>query len=265
MNIKLNVLLGKVETLSSNFKQSIKDYVHFFSKQQSQFKGIRKTYTPRPDTIDLPAERDSRIIVTTVAEKLEWLVDTNKEYIDSLFAVEATNASGAARAELVVDDIKFGVGSAGELLRLVSLLQSEEIKQMYENIPVRSDSENWKITSDELYKNRDNIYEVPMTSGIKKSITKEQYILKDPNMSDATAARYVPVTSTRDTVIELGDWTLQQFTGEASHKERAEILRRLSRLIVAAKAALKTANEVETSASFMTSRKLFSYLHTGTI
>lgn len=263
--MKLNVLLGKVETLSSSFKQSIKDYIDFFKKQQGQFQGIKKTYTARPDTVDLPSEKQSKIIVTTVKEKLDWLIETNAEYIDALFAVEATNASGVATAPLVVEGINFGSYTAGELLRLVSILSSEEFRQMYENIPVRSDAENWKLSIDDLYKNREGIYEVPITSGVRKSIMKEQYILKDPNMTDATAARYVPVTSTRDTAIELGDWTLQHFTGEASHRERAEILRRYTKLLVTAKAALKTANEAEVQNSWMNSKKLFGYLHTGSI
>lgn len=263
--MKLNVLLGKVETLSGSFKQSIKDYVDFFKKQQGQFQGIRKTYLPRPDTVDLPSEKQSKKIVTTVKEKLDWLEETNKDYIDALFAVEATNASGVATAPLVIDGINFGSFTAGELLRLVSLLSSEDLKQMYENIPVRSDAENWNKSIDDLYQNREGIYEVPITSGIKKSIMKEQYILKDPNMTDATAARYVPVTSTRDTSVDLGDWTLQHFTGEASQRERAEILRRYTKLLVAAKGALKTANEAEVQESWMTSKKLFGYLHTGSI
>lgn len=265
MSVKLNVLLGRVEHLAAGFKASVADYLKFFSKNQSYFKGIRKTYAPRPDTIDLPSERESRAIVTTVKEKLHWLVDTNKDYIDNLFSVEATNASGKATAVLSVGGIHFGEFTSLELLRLISILESNNLKEMYSEIPVRSDAENWKRNTDELYESRD-VYSLPMQSGIKKSITKEQRILDDPNVEKLKdTSKYQPIVTSIDTVTELGDWTVQHFTGEASHEERAKILRRLSRLLVAAKDALKVANDVEAESSEMTSEKLFKYLHEGVI
>jgi hypothetical protein len=265
--MKLNVLLGKVEHLASSYKQSIKDYFTFFSKSQGAFRGIRKTYNPRPETIDLPSERESKAIITTVGEKLDWLVDSASEYINGLFNVECTNGRGDAYAVLKVDEVNFGNLTSLELLRLIGLLESEDLENMYKSIPVRSDAENWRDSEDELYKSRAGIKEIPMLTGVKKSIMKEQYIIKDPNLVDnpAVLAKYTPILGIKDTVIELGDWTIQHFTGEMSQKERAEILKRRTKLLVAAKAALKEANETEIAKSDMTAAKLFSFLHTGKI
>ncbi len=258
--------MGRVESLASNFKANLQDYVQFFTKHQGNFKGIRKTYIPRPDTIDLPTERVSIAVVTTVQEKLDWFVETNERYITDLFSVEATNAGNIATASLEVDGIYFGEFTSLELLRLVSLLESVDMKNMYANIPVRSDAEDWQFSHDDLYENRYGIWELPKISGIKRSISKESYILEDPNVDKLKdTSKYTPIQSSRDTVLDLGDWTVQSFTGEFSHTQRANILRRYSKLLIAAKDALKTANEAITIESNMTAKKLFGYLHEGKI
>lgn len=265
--IKLNVLLGTVEQLSSPYKQAIKDYITFFTKSQGAFKGIKKTYIPKPDTQDLPSERESKKVVTTVQEKLNWLVETNGLYIDNLFKVEATNGGGGVTAMLIVDDVEFGSLNSLELLRLISLLESEDLENMYKNIPVRSDAEIWNQSTNEMYKDRPGIWEQPMNSGIKNSIIKREYIMKNPNINPdlPSAVNQTPVKGVEDILFPLGDWTIQHFSGEISQREKAEMLRWRSKLLVAAKAALKTANEAVVGTSNMTAAKLFGYLHTGKV
>ena len=92
--MKLNVLLAKTDYSGVLFKKSISDYVQFFNGKQGDFKGVRKTYAAREGTMDEPAMRGSTEVVTTVTEKLDWFQATNKEHIDNLFSLEASNASG---------------------------------------------------------------------------------------------------------------------------------------------------------------------------
>ncbi len=260
--MKLNVLLAKTEHSASQFKKLLSDYVAYFKGKQSDFKGIKKTYTPREGVIDEPQMRGTLQIVTTVGEKLDWLKSTTAQHIDNLFAVEATNSSGTAKANLIVGDIDFGSMSSLELLRLNSMLDNGDFDAMYQNIPVRSDAETWVPTTNEMYAKRAGVMEAPLSSGIKKSITKEDYILKDPNLE---GLKDTPVVKTKDTIIELGDYTIQHFSGESSHRERAEILRRKSLLKSAVIEALKVANDAPVMSSEMTSAKLFGYLHEGKI
>src|SRR5687768_15976572 len=107
-SIKLNVLLAKTDHLSSVFKKGLEDYVKFFKTAQGSFKGEKKTYEPKPNSVDLPNERSNRLVVTTVNEKLDWLQDNSREYIDALFSQEKTNATGLAKATLTVDGVSFG-------------------------------------------------------------------------------------------------------------------------------------------------------------
>ena len=259
--IKLNVLLAKTDHLASSFKKCLVDYLGFFKKEQGQFKGDKKTYTPKDGTIDEPSKRGTKNVVTTVDEKLLWLKETNSEYIDALFSQEATNASGKPKAALIVDGIDFGTYSSLELLRLKSIIEDGKVEEMYAAIPVRNDDEEWIATTDDSYLNR-AIFESPKEAGTAKSMMKESYILPDPNLSSLKdSGSYKPVIGTKDTIIELGEYTRQKFTGEWSHRQRAELLRRRSILLNSVIAALKTANDVEVVSSEMTAEKLFNYLH----
>lgn len=265
MNIKLSVLLAKTDHLTNQFRGNIRDYLSFFKDKQGAFRGERKTYEPKPGTVDSPGKRGNKLVQTTVDEKLNYLVETNSEYIDALFSQEATNAAGQARARLVVEGKDMGEYSSLELLRLKSILENGELEQMYNNIPVRSDDEEWTLTAEEMYSDR-VIMEGKKLTGVEKSVTKESYILPDPNVSSLKdASSYKAVVATKDTVIELGDYSFQKFTGEWSHRQRAELLRRRSKLLNAVIEALKTANDVEAVPSQMTAAKLFGYLHRGNV
>lgn len=261
--LKLNVLLATTDHLASVFKKGLEDYVKFFKTSQGAFKGERKTYEAKANTMDLPAERSHKFVITTVGEKLDWFTDNSKEYINALFSQEKTNSMGVAKAKLVIDDIVFGEFTSMELLRLKSLLEYSTLKDMYENIPVRNDDELWSLSTDENYSSRKTVYESVLRKGVTKTTHKESYILPDPNISKIDGAKYQPMLASKDTVIELGDYSHQRFSGEFSHLERALILQRRTRLLTAVIEALKVANEVESLPSEMTAEKIFTYLHTG--
>lgn len=259
--MKLSVLLAKTDHTGSQFKELVKDYHKFFESHQGQFKGVRKTYTPKEGTIDDPNMRSLVKVVTTVDEKLNWLEDVASEHIDNLFSLEATNAANVAKAHLVVGGVDFGMLSSLELLRLKSFVESGELDNMYSKIPVRSDAENWSVSSVEGF-DRPGIFAQELEKGTKKGIFKETIILVDPN-AQYTGGKHAPVTGTKDTVVEYGDYTLQKFSGEWSHAQRAELLKRKSALLVAIKAALEEANTAEQVNSTITGKKLFDYLHRG--
>lgn len=260
---KLNILLAKTDHLAASFKKGLEDYIKFFKSSQDAFRGEKKTYDARPGTIDLPSERGNKLVVTTVEEKLQWLEESAKEYLDALFSQEKTNASGAATALLIVEGKTVGTFTSLELLKLKSLLESGNFLGVYENIPVRSDSEQWDKTSNEMYTNR-NIFESTKVLGTKKTTTKESYILQDPNIAKLTdQSKYTPQVASKDTISDLGDYSFQKFTGEWSHRERAEVLRRRSVLLGAVIEALKSANEAEVIKSDLTAEKIFGYLHKG--
>lgn len=260
MRLKLNVLLAKTDHLAASYKKGLEDFIKFFRTSQGAFKGEKKTYEPKPETIDYPSERGNKLVVTTVDEKLEWMEDASEAYIDALFSQEKTNSSGIAKADLIVEGDNFGTYSTLELLRLKSLLESGLLVGMYEYIPVRNDDEEWKQTDAEMYNGR-SIMQSPLVRGVKRTTVKQQFILDDPNIEKVPGMKHTPQVGSRDIPVELGDYTHQRFSGEWSHRRRAELLRRRTILLTAVIEALKVANDVESIESNMTSGLIFGYLH----
>ncbi len=263
MSVKLNVLLAKTDHLAASFRENLTRYIKYFKEKAGEFRGFKKTYTPKENVQDDPSKRGTSKIIATVDDKLKWLKDTHSEYINSLFAQEATNAAGVAKAELIVEGVSWGILSSLELLRLKSLLEGNDVKGMYESIPVRDDSKLWETATNEMYTGLQGVFESPVSSGTSKSIVKTQFILPDPNVG-AAPQNYKPTVSQRDEILELGDYTLQEFTAEWSSRQRADLLKRRETLLVAVITAIKVANEVEAKEAAITAEKLFDYLHSGT-
>lgn len=258
--MKLNVLLAKTDHLASSYKGMLHDFIKFFKGAQGAFKGEQKTYAPRDGVLDESSMRGNILVQTTVSEKMGWFFKYSKDYVDSLFSQEKTNASGEATADLMVDGKSWGILTSLELLRLKSIVEHGDLKAMIELLPVRSDSEIWSECEDSNYGDR-NIWESPMLSGVNKTTTKENYILVDPNLEKLKSnERYQPAVAVKNTVIELGDFTRQKFSGEISQLERATILARRTILLTSIIKALKECNEAEAVQSELTSERIFGYL-----
>lgn len=258
--LKLAVLLALTDNLAKSYKLMITDYIRFFKGSQSAFIGGKKTYSPKEGTIDEPTKRGVVKIQTTVWKKLNWFTDNSAKYIDALFSQEATNAANIAKAELIVEGKSWGILSSLELLRLKSIVIDQSLETMISNIPVRSDAEEWTITTNEMYKNNHNVFETPLVTGVNITTTKEDYILKDPNINEAKGANYVPQVAQKTTVVELGEYTTQKFSGQWSHRERANTLRRRQALLSAITVALKQCNDVESIKSDLTADRIFGYM-----
>lgn len=259
--IKLNVLLAKTDALGIQFKNSLKNYSKFFKNSQGAFQGGKGTYTPADETIDEPKRRGNALVQTTVDEKFEYFVEHSLEYVNALFSQEATNASGKAKAELIVDGDSWGTFTSLELLRLKSVIESSDFKQMYANIPVRSDEIEWKETTEESYAERTGIFEDPLIEYEHKTTEKTDYILEDPNVKHLDGASYTPKVASKTVTKILGMGTRQSFSGEWSQRQKALAHSRLASLQVAVIEALKNANECEAVQSKLDATKLFSYIN----
>lgn len=261
--MKLATLLAITENLTNSFKKNIADYVSTFKNNQGWFKGENKTFTVNPGMQDLPNERGEKLVQFTVEEQLDWIENTHSNYIDSLFSLEATNASGLVKAELVVEGKSLGMYSSLELLRLKSILDSGEVTKMYETIPVRDSSEIWINTTVDNYQKR-SIFENKLLEFERYTSTNDSRILLDPNV-DKDSPSYKPVVVEFKTNQVIGKGTYQKYSGEWTLLQRAELLRRKTVLGTAIKQALEVANQAEAISSEMTAKKLFNYLHKGSL
>lgn len=261
--MKMNTLLAKVEHSAASFNRMIGDYYAFFNKKQGMFEGIKKTFKPRDGYLEDARYMGNVKVATTVDEKLDWFEENAIPHLKDVFSIESTNSKGANKVELKVGDISFGFLSALDLMRLKTLLTKKEWEQMYENIPVRSDSEVWEACTDSEYAGRE-VYQTPMIAGVTRTTESEEVILKDPNLDPSKLpANYNAKVSIKKRTVETGDYTLQKFTGEWTQRQRAELLRRRSQLLAAVTEALKEVNDVDTEKPNLNVDALISFLHKG--
>lgn len=260
---KMNTMLAKSEHGVASFNRMVGDYNAFFKGKQGAFAGIKKTHSPREGYAEDKSCVANTKVITTVGEKLDWFEQQAIPTLRDLFSVEATNSKGAKTVELVVDGVSFGNLTALDLMRLKTLLTKPEWVGMYENIPVRSDSEVWEPCTDPEYDGRE-VFQTPMVKGVTRTTESEEVILKDPNINpDKLPANYNARTTIKKKTVETGDYTLQNFTGAWTQRQKAELLRRRSSILAAVIEALKEVNDVEASKPNLDVKGFINFLHNG--
>lgn len=243
---KLNVLLALREKLANRYAQMNGDYTSFFKNKQGAFQGVLKTHSPLDGYAVDPTKVANTRIVTTVNEKMDWWLKEALEYFNTALAIEASNGEGAPSVKLEFEGKEYGPFPATVLLRLRGIIESDKLAQMLSSIPVREETKVWYPSTDEDYQKRGNIFETEMQSGETRTTETHDEILKDPNLDPAhLPSNYrAQVTQVKKTV-KTGDYTTQFFTGEWTHQQRANLLKRRSVLIDAINTALQKVNDRE--------------------
>lgn len=263
--MKMNTLLAKTDHAAASVNRMIADYGTFFKTKQGMFRGEKKTFEPRAGYFEDPSKMGNTQVATTVGEKLCGFNDRLKSYLKDVFSVEATNSAGANRVELVVDGVSFGKLTALELMRLKSFLTGKDLDTVYQNIPVRSDSENWTPSTDPEYAGRE-VYQTDMVKGVTRTTENEEVILKDPNLDPAhLPSNYQAKVTVKRKTVETGDYTQQRFTGEWSQRQKAELLRRKSQVLEAVIEALKKVNDVEVQKPSLNVDSIVDYITEGSV
>lgn len=262
--MKVSAMLAKAEHTGKQFTALLAEYLKTFAHKENIFKGLKKEYFAEPNQEDKPQNRGMINVQSTVWGYLTYFEETTADYIDSRFSIEATNATGP-KAELIVAGKSMGKYSAIELMRLKDLLNNADLFKMYQTLPVRSDTTDWVLSSNKEWAEK-NIWETDVRKGLDRTTIKGSRILPDPNLVHLKGGQnYIPQVVPDDTTLLLGTQTEQHFSGQMSHEQRAAILGRITLLKAAVAQALVEANAAEVVSSQMTSKKLFGYIHHGTI
>ncbi len=254
--IKLSVALALRERAEKEFKNMIDDLFNKFKSKQTLFKGERKTYIAKEGYLDEPSKRSFVNVVSTVSEQLEWMNTNSKSYLTTVFNIEKTNSSGTVKGKLVIGDKTVGEYSSLELLRLKSILEGK-LRDLYKEIPVRSEQSIWALAEEEAFRAK-GIFSTALETGEAKTTIKEQYILTDPHPDKNRQ----PVVADKSMQVLIGTYTSQQFSGEFSMYQRAELLVRYEKLLQATITALEEANNAELISSDL-GEKVFDYIHLG--
>ena len=128
---RLSVLLGLRDKVETNFKNMVDDMFKKFKNNQGLFIGQRNTYQPLEGYADEPSKRGFTNVQSTVDEQLQWMKENTKDFMDVVFSIEKTNASGKVKAKLVVEGQEWGEYTSLELLRLKTTLDNSKFKELY--------------------------------------------------------------------------------------------------------------------------------------
>jgi len=260
MTRKLKLVLALTQDAAAKYAAMVRDYSKFFSDKQAAFAGRKHTYQQIDTMIDDPTKRDYVRIITTVPEKLDYFIQHTADFIQNILTKERTNGLGVAKAELIVEGESWGEFTSNELLALKSILDKPELSQMIANIPVRTETDIWTPATAEEYTNR-KVFQKALVTQINKTTVKEQYILEDKNIDKLKPGTdYKPQIASKDTVVELGTQTRQEFSGAWTHTQRAKALEQVTILRKAVTIALENANDIEVVEATLTSDKLFGFI-----
>ena len=245
---QLNAKLSHRDKLKTPTNEMLKEREVTFSRRQSHFTGISKAYQPamEDDLEYFPNEYKKPI--TSVDAQLDYAADKLEGHLNSLLSVERTNASGNAKAELIVDGISFGEFSTIELLQLDKVVN--RLKQVHEQIPTFDPQQDWQRE-----KTEEGWYQTSPIKTVKSTNDKTWEIV-------APASQYQKEATVKEvTKIRVqGHYTTSHYSTMISPAEKNSILERDLKMLLAIEDAMKTANMVEVI-EVTDGRKILDYLH----
>lgn len=251
---KQSVLLGLREKLEKTFNAMLDDFLQKFKNKQGIFQGWNKTYDALDEFADDPTKRSFQKVSSTVTEQLDWFKEHTLDYFNTVLSIEKTNSSGI-KSELVVNGTNWGEYSVLELLRLKGILDGK-LRAIINDLPIRDEKVIWSRTTKDYYGSRD-VWETNVVDGFAKTTLKRTEIINDPHIKEAP--NRAPVAVQFETQVNIGHFTDQKFSGEATMLDRAEILVKFDKLYNGIIVALETANNAEAQESDL-GKKFLEYL-----
>jgi hypothetical protein len=240
---KLHELLAVEQDRKHKANQALGEAKNIFTKKDPYFDGMVKRYVSLEENAEqIPDEQ--KTMVLTVADKLSQTLETVTKGVDAHLSKEETNASGIAKAVLVIDGQNFGTFSATSLLAMESHLS--KIRDLYNSIPVLDPAKKW--TFDEqagIYKSEDVKF---------RSVKRPKVIVK----YEATE-KHPAQTELLYLDFQVGKYETTYTSGKITPAKKAELLGRIDRLTEGVKIARSKANDVEVK-NIKIGQRLFDFI-----
>lgn len=198
-----------------------------FSTKQSHFDGHERTYHPDSSDGDM-IDNEYKEVVTTVKQKVDYVSKTVIKSMNVVLSKEETNASGAAKAELIIGETSFGFLSATSLLYLEKALA--ELRRLYESLPTLTPGRLWHFNNDL------GVYETEQTVTYRN--IKEVVPLILAPATDKHPAQVKETSQTK----KVGEYHETHRSGRIYPKVKSEVLDRIDTLIKAVKLTRERAN-----------------------
>lgn len=238
-------------------KKIIPEAIHTFKEKASHFQGAHRTLkmfgsdgaNDAAVAATEKAEEQHQEMVSTVHEKLKYVLDQVGRYYDVTLQKEATNQD--AKADLVLPD---GTVIAedlpvGFLLGMETKLK--DLRTVYEAIPTLAPGINW--VRDEA--RGKNVWRVSAPEVRAKTAKNFQHkVLVAP--TDKHPAQIEKWEET----INVGAYTKEVWSSSLTVTEKSELLGRIDTLIQAVKQARMRANSTQVRSAKI-AQKLFQFIH----
>lgn len=229
---KLHELLAVESDLETTAKKIMNEATVTFLKKQEHFLGYRKSLRMFEEhrKQEEEAATESKALVTTVGDKLEYVLNNTIKYYDAILQKEATNQT--AVADLVVDGhVLLENAPATWLLGMESRLKG--LRTVYEAIPTWAPGVDW-VPAPEQGK---GIYKAAEPSKADKTEKAPAHKVLVPASEHHPAQVEKWVENVR-----VGVFTTQKWISSWSPSQKSEALERLDKLIRAIKRARQRAN-----------------------
>lgn len=226
--------LGQVVAIEADVRKAAKrtltDAYHALSKPDL-LGGISGTYEPAVDGGEQLPEEGTRV-QATVEEMIVTTRDVLVSMFDATAARDFTNASGGAKADIVVGDQTLVVGAPVPYILWLDR-QLDDLTAFVTRIPTHSASTTWELAEQRgVYKSE------PVRTA--RAVQQHKVI----TLADATQYHPAQAQVVAEQVT-VGTWTRIKYTGSVPVSRREEILRRIATLRAALHTAREQANRVE--------------------
>jgi len=243
----LHALLAVEPSLDQQAKNIMDECVNTFTKKQEHFDGITKLYSSFNEGEELiPPE--TKEVVTTVKEKLDYVKESVIRSLDATISKEETNASGEAKAELVVKGVSFGTFAATTYIALERFLT--RIREQYKAIPTLDPARAWET---EKQSGR-NLYQA--SPEVKYRTVKKTKVITLAPPTDKHPAQ----TQLVQDEVQVGKYDTTYTSGRLSPGEKFTLLSNIDELILAVKQAKEMANQAEAK-QIKLGEAIFSFIH----
>jgi len=224
----------------------INEAVTLFIKKADHFDGLQKVYKSK-DANGTQIPNETKGIVTTVKDKIDYITDPIAAGIDAQISKEQTNSSGNAVADLKIGDKTVKL-SATSLLNLETWIT--KIRDLYKEIPTLDPTANWE--KDEAA----GVGFYKTSPDVKYRTEKQVKVITKAPATEKFAAQTELVSED----VQVGTYETVYKSGRISPAQKARIIERAEEFLDTVKQARALANQVEVIDTHI-GKDIFAYIN----
>jgi hypothetical protein len=249
----LHEILAVEGSLTTTAKAINQETIKTFGKKDEHFIATSKRVTYFKEDDQKLNTIETKEMVTTVGEKLDWMKKANIKSWDVYLQKEAANQNAVADVEIEGKVILEKV-PATVLLGMETKLA--ELRAVYEAIPTLAPGPSWTV----LPTSKKGVYTDPNPVVTFRS----QKNLRPIELSPATKEHPAQVQTVSED-IPVAKIEVQTESGMLSVADKSDLLERLDNLLRAVKRARQRANGTTVDKDKKMGEVLFNYLHAGVV